>query len=208
MPMIYAILAGQKTAAHPNYRGAPATCPTCLSQVICKCGPLKVWHWAHNVADCDSWTEPETPWHKSWKERFPIDWREVTIGCHQADVKTPTLVFEFQHSSISVHDIAAREAHYENMVWVFDVLSAKKRIDFDTRDGSSARNGGAVFKWKHPKRTIFTCRKPVFLDNGSGFVLNLSPGAEYYQIYSISEFLKYTQLFSIDYWYGGRGPGA
>ncbi len=60
------------------YRRAPAqtgqrsTCPTCGDALLSKCGALVVPHWAHLArADCDPWAEPESPWHRRWKERFP-----------------------------------------------------------------------------------------------------------------------------------------
>ena len=50
--MIWAIKDNQKREATPN---TEAICPVCNSEVISKCGDIKVWHWAHkNNNDCDS----------------------------------------------------------------------------------------------------------------------------------------------------------
>ena len=61
-------------------RGARGSCPSCEAPLIPKCGELVSHHWAHQAEhDCDSWAEPESEWHRSWKARFPIDWAEVVI---------------------------------------------------------------------------------------------------------------------------------
>ena len=89
--------------------GQTASCPVCGDDVVSKCGQVKVWHWAHKSADCDHWSEPESEWHKNWKNKFPIQWQEVVIGKHRADIKTPSKVIEIQASSISSSEIIERE---------------------------------------------------------------------------------------------------
>jgi hypothetical protein len=86
-----------------------------------------VWHWSHyRKADCDHWWENETPWHRDWKNRFPVDWQEVIHYAdngekHIADVKTPNgSILEFQHSRISPDERRSREAFYKNLIWVVD----------------------------------------------------------------------------------------
>ena len=54
-----------------------------------------------------------------------------------------------------------REAAYGRMVWLFDGTALQDRFDLYRRDGFS------TFRWKHPRRTMATCRAPVFLDLGS-----------------------------------------
>ena len=62
--------------------------------MIAKCGKHRVWHWAHwKSKDCDPWWEPETEWHRSWKNQFPVEWQEIGHTAqsgerHRADVKT------------------------------------------------------------------------------------------------------------------------
>jgi len=85
-----------------------------------------VHHWAHkNDLNCDSWREPETEWHRQWKNRFPNDWQEVVKfdkegNKHVADVFNPKidLVIEFQNSNIATNEILTREAFYQKMIWV------------------------------------------------------------------------------------------
>ena len=114
-------------------RGTYAHCPTCKGVVLAKCGSINVHHWAHQSRlECDAWSEPESPWHRSWKDAVPEDWREVAMGPHRADIRTPEgLVVEIQHSSISPADVQAREAFYGNMLWLLDgrnfVLSQSRR---------------------------------------------------------------------------------
>jgi hypothetical protein len=62
--------------------------------MIAKCGQIRVWHWAHRaIRTCDPWWEPETKWHRDWKNQFPEDWQERIHKSeagerHIADVKT------------------------------------------------------------------------------------------------------------------------
>lgn len=98
-----------------------AICPQCGGELIAKCGSQKVWHWAHTVLDCDRWTEPESSWHKSWKEIVPRINREVTIGAHRADIRLDSgLIIELQNSSISSDEIQERERFYGDMIWIFN----------------------------------------------------------------------------------------
>lgn len=167
--MIYAIQNEQRTIATPGARG---TCPSCAAPVIAKCGKLISWHWAHVRAECDPFSEPMTQWHIDWQNRFPAEWQEVVIKrdgqTHRADVQLPSgKVIEFQHSPISVEDIAAREAFYGDMVWVFDCQEAFKadRIDFRVKDGYWS------FRWKHPRKSLAFANSLVYLDIGSHLFL-------------------------------------
>jgi competence protein CoiA len=134
--------------------GATATCPGCDAPVIPKCGELVTWHWAHRSdRDCDPWAEHETGWHLDWKQCFPLDWLEVTLGPHRADVRTPEgLVVEIQHSAIAPDEIRERESFYGEMVWLFDAR--------DAADGSGPRltvrekPGYATFRWARPRRSL------------------------------------------------------
>lgn len=84
-------------------------------------------HWAHHRSrNCDPWWENETPWHREWKNLYPISCREVSHTAedgeiHRADVKTPTgIVIELQHSAMSAEERISREAFYHNLVRVLD----------------------------------------------------------------------------------------
>ncbi len=123
--MKFAIVNGQKEEASPKAKGI---CPHCNSEMIAKCGKIKVWHWAHKgTLSCDPWWESETEWHREWKNQFPNEWQEishidtVTGEKHIADVKTPFgLAIEFQHSVLKVEERTARESFYTEMIWVVD----------------------------------------------------------------------------------------
>lgn len=172
--MRYANAEGARIEAAP---GLSATCPTCAAPMRPKCGAIVVWHWAHiQSEDCDPWAEPDSAWHRGWQDRFPKDWTEVTVGPHRADVMHPALRFgiEFQHSSISVAEIAEREAFYgPKMAWVFDVQDAyaDERIDLRRKAGKDHRY--RTFRWKHPRKSIAACRNPVFLDLDGTHLLRL-----------------------------------
>ena len=83
--------------------------------MIAKCGEQRVWHWAHQgTRTCDRWWEPETKWHRDWKNQFPKDWQEVIHQSdgekHIAGVKTESgMVIEFQHSFLRRDEREARE---------------------------------------------------------------------------------------------------
>ncbi|MCC6396717.1 MAG: hypothetical protein IT282_06830 [Bacteroidetes bacterium] len=121
--MQYAFIDGARHAPEPNLEGI---CPVCSEATVSKCGPMRLWHWAHRgKRHCDSWWENETEWHRAWKSRFPPESREVvhfdsaTGEKHVADVKTQCgVVVEFQNSAISLAELYARELFYGRMLWV------------------------------------------------------------------------------------------
>jgi hypothetical protein len=110
-------------------KGMRAVCPQCNGEVLSKCGSIKIHHWAHIIKDCDLWAEPITDWHIGWQSLVPEENREVTVGCHRADIKLNSgLVVEIQHSSISSEAIAERESFYKNMFWIFDARDYADRF--------------------------------------------------------------------------------
>jgi hypothetical protein len=128
--MKYAILDGQRREATP---GVHAHCPGCQGSVLARCGERRIRHWAHRgTRKCDHWWEPETPWHRRWKDQFPAECQEVVHWAdegekHIADVKTAHgRVIEFQHSPLHPDERRAREAFYPQMVWVVDGLRTKR----------------------------------------------------------------------------------
>lgn len=115
----------------PSFAGQKTTCPLCSGTLIAKCGDIYVWHWAHSTsAQCDSWKEHETEWHRNWKAKFPVEFQEVVIQKdgvkHIADILTSSgTIIEFQNSSISTSTIQERENFYEDMIWVINAESFK-----------------------------------------------------------------------------------
>lgn len=118
-------------------KGLSANCQLCKSEVVAKCGRIKIHHWAHkSINTCDKWWENETEWHKQWKNHFPIHWQEVvrfdnkSNERHIADVFNfeKELVIEFQNSRISVDELEARERFYKKMIWVIN----KNQIQIST----------------------------------------------------------------------------
>lgn len=129
--MQYAQIGGLRRKAEPTLQ---AICEHCNSPVRAKCGSKVVWHWAHvAVENCDSWYEPETQWHRDWKNNFGELCSEISIvkeGVrHIADVLTKDeLVIEFQNSPISSETIIARENFYERMIWVINGAKFKENF--------------------------------------------------------------------------------
>ncbi|PBQ33399.1 hypothetical protein CNR22_16975 [Sphingobacteriaceae bacterium] len=128
--MQFALYNSRKHSAEPGLKGS---CLHCSNEVIAKCGTKNIWHWAHVKSDaCDAWTEPETAWHRDWKNKFGVDFSEIRIqkdNCyHIADVFTKNeIVFEFQNSPISSEIIKAREEFYgDKMIWVVNGIPFKE----------------------------------------------------------------------------------
>lgn len=129
--MRFALIGNERTEAQPELKGL---CCCCSKLVIAKCGTQKIWHWAHkSKTDCDNWWEPETEWHRNWKNHYPEDWQEVSLldkitrEKHIADVQTiNSLVLEFQHSNINPQEQTSRELFYKNMVWIVDGTRLKR----------------------------------------------------------------------------------
>jgi hypothetical protein len=148
--------------------------------MIAKCGQHKLWHWAHKSrVHCDQWWEPETEWHRAWKNQFPDEWHEVVLfdsitnEKHIADVKTDKgLVLEFQHSIITPEEMKAREAFYDNMVWIVD--GCRGELDSDNFNislgGKINENPVAhAIRWWGRSRLFDNwalAKKPVFIDFG------------------------------------------
>lgn len=130
--MKFALVNGEKVKAS---KGAKGICPSCCSELIAKCGEVKVNHWAHKGnRNCDPWWENETEWHRSWKDKFPIHWQEVVHfdgngEKHIADVETETgCVLEFQHSYLNPEERRSRNAFYSKLVWIVDGTRRKTDI--------------------------------------------------------------------------------
>lgn len=130
--MKYATVEGQRAEARPGMKG---NCASCEAAVIAKCGNKRVWHWAHvGIRNCDTWWEPETEWHRNWKNQFPSEWQEIRRKApdgewHIADVRTEEgKVIEFQHSNISHSERTSREQFYGEMVWVVDGARLKRDL--------------------------------------------------------------------------------
>lgn len=129
--MKFALIDGNKAEAT---KGAKGVCPCCGSELIAKCGEVKVNHWAHKKKrNCDPWWENETEWHRSWKNNFPNVWQEFTLTDEQsgekhiADIRTShSHVIEFQHSHINPQERTSRENFYKDLVWVVNGTRLKR----------------------------------------------------------------------------------
>ena len=124
--MKFALVSGTRQEAQPGLTGE---CIGCGSPMVARCGEVRIKHWAHKGRiRCNPWWEPETEWHRAWKNQFPSEWQEIVHFSesgekHIADVKTGEgWVLEFQHSYITPEERAAREDFYKTITWVVDGL--------------------------------------------------------------------------------------
>lgn len=154
------------TRVEPSKTIKDAICPICGSKVYPACGNVNVHHFRHeNKLDCDPWYEPMSEWHLSWQNSFPESMREVTLErnqvIHRADIFNNTgTVIEFQSSPIKTDDIKAREEFYDQMVWVFNECNNSGFSIFE----------GKHYYWSNPKKSVFSCTKPVFIDHGGDYL--------------------------------------
>lgn len=191
--MLYAILNNKKVGATPKSR---AECPLCEMEVFSKCGDINIWHWSHKKHQrCDYWFEPETLWHKNWKEVFGIERSEVILTKdgikHFADILTETgVVIELQNAPIQAQTIKQRELFYgEKMLWIIN--GAPFKLNFGTYDGEFNRDWmplkkgyinvysgkfvdqlpitkskNTIFKWYRPRKNLEAVKNPIFIDFG------------------------------------------
>lgn len=165
--MHLALVDGARTPPSPGLSGV---CPACGRDMVAKCGDVRIHHWAHlGRRVCDGWWEPETEWHRTWKNHFDLSWQEV-IGHddasgekHIADVRTAEgLVIEFQHSYLRAEERRAREAYYGNMVWVVDGT----RVPRDYKRFQS--RGNAMGSGKRPGEFTVYYPEDCFSENWLG----------------------------------------
>ena len=127
--MKFALICGKRMEAT---KGAIGFCPGCGSELIAKCGEVRINYWSHKgKRNCDPWWENETEWHRSWKGHFPVVWQEVVHKAdngekHIADVKTEQdWTIEFQHSYLNPEERRSRDTFYPKLVWVVDGMRRK-----------------------------------------------------------------------------------
>ncbi len=212
--MKIALVGGIRCEAQPSLRG---TCPACGDPMIAKCGEVRIRHWAHKSgSNCDRWWEPETEWHRAWKDKFPADWQEVvhTAGNgekHIADVKTDHgWVIEFQHSPIKPDERRSRDTFYPKLVWVVDGTRRKT----DREKFQNALNKGMPVGRNLRFRRVFSdkCKllqewagspAPIFFDFGGDvlwWLLYKRPdGAMYVAQFPRTEFIEIHLSQKSDY---------
>jgi hypothetical protein len=123
---------------------------------------------------------------------------EVPIGPHRADILgNGDRVIELQHSPIGLSDIAAREAHYGEMVWLFDA----------TRRFEGIRSGDRFFFSFGQTRHIDACRKPVVLDFGE-FLVQVESLTKVLHKFSGFGRVRHRKWFIDEYLGPRRRPGA
>ncbi len=186
MKMQYASVNGERQEAQPGLSGK---CLCCDSPTIARCGPVRIWHWAHR-GKCDPWWEGETEWHREWKNQFPKECQEVihiteNNEKHIADVKTDQgYVIEFQFSPIEPEERQSREDFYKKMVWVVNstkrlrdkgkfigIWESSNRID----NKVDVRILCAYFDECALLRDWGSCKVPVFIDFGEDTLWGLLP---------------------------------
>ena len=116
---------------------------------------------------------PMTQWHSSWQELFAQEYREVVMCSgerkYRADLCLPQpdgsqLIVEFQHSSISVEKIRAREQFYTqvgHLLWVFDARKFHIRLE-----PASKNRDIYQFTWSPPRKSLWVINSCLAFDFG------------------------------------------
>jgi len=178
--MHFAYVNGARVPPAPGLKGV---CGVCGTTLIAHCGDYKIWHWHHKSRrGCDPWWEPETQWHRDWKNIFPADQQEVIHHAesgekHIADVRTSAgKVFEFQHSILKKEELESRESYYgDALIWIVDGL----RSDFDAVRFSLGLGGlwpDFSVRWHSTSKLWHrwaAAKRPVFFDFGSSMLWRL-----------------------------------
>jgi hypothetical protein len=128
---------------------------------------------------CDRWWEPETEWHRAWKNRFPINWQEVvhhgeTGEKHISDVKTDRgWVIEFQHSYLNPEERRSRDTFYPKLIWLVDGTRRKRDAEkffAAWHEGSPVGNSSFVRRLRAVEcalvREWADSHAPIFFDFG------------------------------------------
>lgn len=184
--MKFALVNGERSKSRPELRGK---CQACGQDVIAKCGPIRMHHWAHVAkTSCDGFREKETRWHRDWKETCPEEWQECRVtspsgAWRVADVRTPTgVVVEFQHSYLKDAVRRARETFHQNLIWVVDGSRRKN----DRRAFGASIEKARLFNYKIATYQIsvgnsallrdwWLSRKAVYFDFGQKVLWYLPP---------------------------------
>ena len=178
-------------------KGKTGICIGCGKEVVAKCGSIKVHHWAHKrTEDCDTWSEPETEWHREWKNKFPESYREVifqdttTNDYHRADIHTKDgVTIEFQNSPIPVEEFNQRNSFYKKIIWVVNGLKFKDNITLDRQIPHPA----------DPQLKEFEMQGMVFFKKEDILDLGI-PEPRMLQVYSLNDpELKGVELSNIHY---------
>lgn len=201
--MLYAILNNDKVEATPK---SYAKCPLCGMEVFSKCGEINIWHWSHKKHEsCDNWYEPETQWHKNWKDVFGKDRIEIVLKKdgkkHFADIYTEdNIVIELQNSPIQKHVIRERENFYgEKMLWLINgfsfLLNFTMHNESTNRDWIPYNNGWVnfitgefsnipvnkksrkmVFNWAWARKSWDEAIRPILIDFGDNELFMVTEG--------------------------------
>ncbi len=130
--MKFGLFNGKRVVAKPHVKGA--VCPKCHTELIAKCGEIRVHHWAHkNKLQCDDWIEDDNEWRSQWLDSFLEDWQEPLIErngeCHFADIQTPrNTVILLHQSHLTVEMIQTREDFYQTPVWIVNTGRYKNEV--------------------------------------------------------------------------------
>lgn len=194
--MKYALVKGIETTA---FKGVKGTCRICGLELIAKCGERKMNHWAHTGArTCDCWWEPETEWHRSWKNSFPHGWQESILfdkqsgEKHIADIETSHgLVIEFQHSYLKPDERLSRETFYKNLVWVVDGTRLKNDYPrFAKKKGTFSEVKKGIFQVASPEK----CFPSAWLDSSAPVVFDFYSNEATSEFNEISQSILYCLL--------------
>ena len=77
--MKYAYINGEKTEITKERRGAKGKSLLGAEVQCCSGEILTYWRHKRGETKIDHWWEPETKWHRDWKNHFLKEWQEEPI---------------------------------------------------------------------------------------------------------------------------------
>lgn len=182
--MIVALLDGHLERAQA---GARAACPECKNAVYARTPEHAIRHWAHmplehgEVRSCSLDSGEMTEWHREWQSlREDPECIEVSRGDHRADaINEAGTVIEFQHSSISIEDVQARERFWGRGVWVLDGTPNDdgQRVAIRRRPEQLESDPYRSFKWSRALAVLYRAKWPCWIDVG-GTLLQVRSAAQ------------------------------
>lgn len=147
--MLYALINNKKV--RPKHTGERAACPFTGSEMISKCGDIKIHHWAYKVApEGFKYKSKDTNWYLEWKSKFDpkiceIMYTDKEGNKHIADIDDGKTVIQFQQTFLKNEEIIEKELFYssinKNFIWVVDgkfyfskcVIDKKPLYDFNIK---------------------------------------------------------------------------
>lgn len=113
---------------------------------------------------------PINNWHLTWQSVVKIDYTEVSVNNHRADIKCDDLVIEIQYSDLSLEDIQSRIKEYPRLIWIVHAVCQKDEDNISIENSYSfSEDGHIIFQYGSIKNSsliskLFGTSCTVYMD--------------------------------------------